>query len=74
MITNVPDPRDLTLERWGAELALQDGGIPLQVGDWRRWAATVVNYANFGAQNLPDPYQFKDWRTWATALKKAANS
>ena len=73
-ITNVPDPHGLTLERWGAELALQDGGVPLTVGrDWRTWAVNVVGYANFGLQNLPDPHQFADWRVWAVALKKAAN-
>lgn len=74
-ITNVPDPRGLTLARWGAELALQDANVPLTTGlDWRRWAATVASFAKFGAQNLPDPYQFTDWTAWATALRKAANT
>lgn len=72
-ITNVPDPRDLSLARWAAELALQDANVPYGAAEprWQGWAARVVTYAKFVGQNLPDPYQFKDWRAWATALKRA---
>jgi hypothetical protein len=72
---NVPDPRDTSLERWCAELALQDSSVPLPpdpIG-WQRWAAFVAQFTTLSVLDLPNPYGFTDWRGWATRVKELAS-
>jgi hypothetical protein len=68
MSLSLPDPRDVTFERWGAELVLQDPRVPYPTADWRRWAASLNDVAQLD-ERAPDPYTFTNWRDWAAALR-----
>lgn len=68
----VPDPRDTSLHRWCAELALQDASVPLPPNpvEWQQWASFVANYSSLAALALPNPYGFINWQTWAQRVKE----
>lgn len=37
-------------------------------GDWKEWAAYVVNLPNLAILSPPNPADFDDWRAWAQRL------
>lgn len=72
MTIRIPDPRDIDLDRWCAELILQDASVPNppDLLGWRRWAAAVIQFSSLASYNLPDPGQFSTWRAWATRVRE----
>lgn len=73
----LPDPRNLQLNRWAAELALQDPLVPYPPDErsWQRWAINVLAYTSLSALlTPPDPRYYSDWRSWAIRLKEAADA
>jgi len=75
---SVPDPRDITLGRWAAELALQDPLVPhppVKESAWVGWAVNVLAYSSLSRLlNPPDPRYYSDWRSWGTRLKQQTDA
>jgi hypothetical protein len=76
MISDIIDPRFLTVQEWTDSMVfslLDKSDLPrLDAPEaWKEWAMTVLQDARISQMNPPDPRFFDDWREWAFRFNQA---